>query len=72
MTVTVQVRELPVTTCRTCQHPIRLFASLQTETCCCCRNRCHLEHGYGCQVCAALLPDCDAELGLCAGCRVVA
>jgi hypothetical protein len=72
VTIPVQVRRRTLPVCEQCAAPIRLHASLKSGWCCCCRHRCGLDVGLGCQVCGALLPDCDAEIGLCAGCRVIA
>lgn len=70
MTLAVRVLHLPI--CRTCQHPIRLHASLQAGECCCCRSRCGLDVGYGCIVCGAFLMGRNDEvLGLCVRCQIV-
>jgi hypothetical protein len=70
MNIPVQVRRRTLPVCEWCASPLRLHDSLTSGLCCCCRVD-HSSSAYGCQVCGVLLPDCDAEIGLCAGCRVI-
>lgn len=71
MTIPAQIFRRTLPTCERCSSPLRLYQSIQSGYCCCCRES-HGESEWGCVVCGRLLTGRSDEIsGTCLKCQLI-